>query len=393
MPSSDKYLHIVAFDVPYPASYGGVIDIYYRIKALAGLGVKIKLHCYQYGRKKSRKLNALCESVHYYSRKTFKNPFYGKLPYIVNSRNSSELIEQLLLDEHPILFEGLHCTYYLNHEALKNRYKVVRTHNIEHHYYRQLEMVESRYFKKYFFRLEADKLKKYQQVLKHAQLVAAISPKDHQYLSKRFKSVVYIPAFHSNENPSYPGEKGDFLLYHGNLGVAENYEAAMQLVKHVFSEIELSAIIAGNNPPKDLVKLVDKYNHIKLRSNISTDQIHKLIQKAQINVLHTNQATGIKLKLLNALYQGKFTLVNPLMVEGTGLAKECIVADDWEDMKNAARDLMDSKYSLIQFQDRVGYLDTEFGNQNSAEMLMEHIWPTLKEELMYHAPTSKKVGI
>ena len=26
--TSDKHLHIVSFDVPYPANYGGVIDEY-----------------------------------------------------------------------------------------------------------------------------------------------------------------------------------------------------------------------------------------------------------------------------------------------------------------------------------------------------------------------------
>ncbi len=29
---SDKHLHVIAFNVPYPADYGGVIDIFYKIK-------------------------------------------------------------------------------------------------------------------------------------------------------------------------------------------------------------------------------------------------------------------------------------------------------------------------------------------------------------------------
>ena len=28
------HLHIVSFNVPWPADYGGVIDVYYRIKAV-----------------------------------------------------------------------------------------------------------------------------------------------------------------------------------------------------------------------------------------------------------------------------------------------------------------------------------------------------------------------
>ena len=31
---TENHLHIISFDVPYPANYGGVIDVFYRVKAL-----------------------------------------------------------------------------------------------------------------------------------------------------------------------------------------------------------------------------------------------------------------------------------------------------------------------------------------------------------------------
>jgi hypothetical protein len=45
-----KHLHIISFNVPYPLIMAGVIDVFYRIKALHDAGVKIHLHCFQYGR-------------------------------------------------------------------------------------------------------------------------------------------------------------------------------------------------------------------------------------------------------------------------------------------------------------------------------------------------------
>lgn len=39
-------LHIVAFDVPYPPDYGGVIDIFYKLKSLNDAGCKIYFHCF-----------------------------------------------------------------------------------------------------------------------------------------------------------------------------------------------------------------------------------------------------------------------------------------------------------------------------------------------------------
>ena len=129
MTPSNK-LHIVAFDVPYPSDYGGVIDIYYKIKALHDLDVEIILHCFQYGRSKSKKLNAICSKVYYYKRNSWKNPFLNSLPYIVCTRKSSELLDNLLKDESPILFEGIHTTFYLRNPEIKNRFKIVRMHNI-----------------------------------------------------------------------------------------------------------------------------------------------------------------------------------------------------------------------------------------------------------------------
>ena len=43
-----KHLHVISFDVPVPANYGGVIDVYYKLKALHLQGVKIHLHCFEY---------------------------------------------------------------------------------------------------------------------------------------------------------------------------------------------------------------------------------------------------------------------------------------------------------------------------------------------------------
>ena len=57
------HLHIVTFNVPWPADYGGVIDVYYRIVALAKTGVKIHLHCYTYGREEAKELEQWCSAT------------------------------------------------------------------------------------------------------------------------------------------------------------------------------------------------------------------------------------------------------------------------------------------------------------------------------------------
>lgn len=373
--SNKRTLHIVAFDVPFPANYGGVIDIYYKIKAIYEEGIDIKLHVYNYGRKLSKSaLSKYCSEINYYSRKIYKNPFMGTLPYIVNSRNSSDLINNLQKDQAPILFEGLHCTYYLAHPSLQNRVKIVRTHNIEHHYYKHLESSESKYFKKYFFRIEAEKLKKHQEILKHANIIAAISPNDTSYFNKKFGNTIYIPAFHSNNKMVKPDNKGDFVLYHGNLSVPENYNAAKQLILNVFSKIKTRAIIAGNNPPKELITLCNMHQNVELKYNLSTDEIHQLIENAHINVLYTNQNTGIKLKLLNALYLGRFSIVNSLMVEGSGLEKLCTISNNFQNIIQNINTLTKTDYTENHYTDKKLFLEKNFNNTIGVQKLIKHIY-------------------
>ena len=57
-----------------------------------------------------------------------------------------------------------------------------------------------------------------------------------------------------------------------------------------------------------------------------------LIGKAHINVLPSFNATGIKLKLVNALFNGRHCLVNEATAEGSGLESACFVAHDADEM-------------------------------------------------------------
>ncbi len=320
-----KTLHIIAFDIPFPANYGGVIDIYYKLKNLKKNNFKITLHCFEYGRERSKKLDELCDKIYYYKRNIYKNPLTSNLPYIVETRSSKYVLRNLLQDEAPILFEGLHTTYFLDHPQLKNRYKILRTHNVEHEYYKHLEWVEKNFFKKYFFRIESERLKKYQKRIHHANLLCPLSLKDELYFKKIHPNVKFIAPFHINNEILIKEGKGDFILYHGNLAVGENNQAALFLLKEVFSKIKFPVIIAGSKPSKELTHLVNKLPNVSLQVNIGSDKIYELIQQAQINLLYTEQATGVKLKLINSLYLGKFCMVNEKMIKGTKLHKECIV--------------------------------------------------------------------
>lgn len=372
--SSEKHLHVVSFDVPYPANYGGVIDVFYKLKALHDEGIKIHLHCFEYGREHAKELKKICHSVHYYKRHTSRNNLIRPRPFIVVTRDSEELLKNLLKDDHPILFEGLHTCFYLDDRKLKKRKKIVRSHNIEHDYYLNLARVERDVFKKTYFYNESFKLKRFEKVLKHADVILGISKNDTAYLGSKFKNCHHITAFHSNEEVSVEKGNGKFALYHGSMDVGENNEAALFLVDQVFNDIKVPLIIAGKKPSKELKDAVAKYKHIKLESELTTEGIYDLVKKAQINVLPTFQATGIKLKLLAALYNGRHCLVNNFMVENTGLEKLCIVKNTSQEMKEAVVQLFEKPFDKNDLEKREKILTKDFSNKESAKKLIKLIF-------------------
>ena len=370
----DKHLNVVSFDVPWPANYGGVIDVYYKLKALAGLGVKIHLHCFEYGRKKSDELEELCESVHYYHRQTTRSYLFRRKPFIAVTRSSEVLMERLTQDDYPILFEGLHTCYHLADERLETRFKIVRTHNIEHDYYRNLANVEKTFFKKFYFLNEVGKLERFERTICNAQLIGAISKSDTEYLDTKYSNVQHISAFHPNDKVEIASGKGEFCLYHGNLEVGENNEAALYLIDKVFSKVDVPLIIAGNRPSRELKEAVSKLDNIEIKAGLNTAEIHQLIREAQINVLPTFQATGIKLKLLAALYMGRHCLVNSFMVENTGLESLCRVEDKPQRMISAVKSLFTEDFGDDGKLKREEILHARFCNTVNAEKLYSLIF-------------------
>lgn len=366
----NKTLHIVSFDHPYPPNYGGVIDIYYKIRALHATGVRIILHVFLYdGKEPASELADKCHKIYYYNRKRFTNPFTGDIPYIVTTRSDEQLLRNLKKDKYPILFEGLHTTYFLSDKSLKERLKIVRTHNVEHLYYKALEEAESGFFKKYFFRVESERLLNYEKILKHADVILPISPQETSYYKKDFSNTIYVPAFHSNTAVNSVSGRGKFILYHGNLGVGENNKAALYLVHEVFSRLDVPVVVAGNNPSRQLKQAIKGNPYISLADKISSDDILQLVADAHANILVTFQSTGIKLKLLNSLFRGRHCIVNEAMVQDTGLEDLCLTGKTATGIIKHIKQIWDTDFTSTDIEKRKTILNKEFDNIKNAQII------------------------
>lgn len=368
-----KYLHIVCLDVPYPADYGGAYAMFYKIKALHQQGIRIRLHCFEYGRKQAKELESYCDAVYYYSRTEGAKGFSFSIPYIVSSRNNPELWNRLQEDQYPVLLEGVHCSYGVYAQLLKDRKVVLCLHNIEHEYYRHLAKWESSLVKKTYFHHESRLLERYEAEIAPQCTLVTLTQKDKQTCKTKWgiKQANFIPVFTENTDIESQTGNGNYALYHGNLSVAENEKAASWLLKKVFNDLEIPLVIAGKNPPERLIKLSHQKSNTCLVANPGEKELNDLIQKAQLHVMPSFTDSGIKLKLIHALYKGRHVITNAAMTEGTGLGSLCHEANNAAMMKYQIYRLFQIPFTDEECNTRVSALKQIFDQEKNANTLIQ----------------------
>ncbi|HYX07944.1 MAG TPA: glycosyltransferase family 1 protein [Bacteroidales bacterium] len=365
-------LHIITHTVPYPPDFGGAIDVFYKIKAFYEEGVKIKLHCFTYNRTPAKELEDYCEEVHYYSRHSGLSCFFRKSPYIVVTRKNTTLLNNLLKDNNPVFFDGLHTTSFLSHPSLRNRVKIVRTHNIEHDYYRYLARSSNNILKKFYYYTEAVKLKRYEPVLRNAALLAAISANDADHF-RLFADCILIPAFHKYKQVKSKEGIGDYALYHADLSTDENIHAIKYLIKNVFRKTDYPLIIAGKNPGPGLRKLIRSMSNLTLVENPDQKKNEELIRNAQMIMLITFQPTGLKLKLLSSLYLGRHIIANNEMINQTGVEDLCLICNTANEIQEAVSSLSEKEFTDEMIKNRIKKVSSLFDNNIHIKTLKDAI--------------------
>lgn len=370
-------LHLISLDVPYPPDYGGMVDVYYKIRNLHAAGARIYLHCFEYGRGEQEHLSAYCEKVFYYKRKTGLKGLSLRLPYMMYSRRDDELLHNLQQIEAPILFEGVHTTYYLDHPALRQRFKLIRNQNLEQDYYALLAKREKNLLKKWYYRLEARLLRRLESRLDAADVFLTVAAHDYLFFKKAYpgKRHEYVPSFQPYDSVSSRTGTGGYVLYHGNLGHPENTEAALFLLEQVCPAVDIPFVFAGKDPGPEIAAACAALPHCRLVANPAPEEMQEWIAGAQVHVLPTFQATGLKLKLLHALFNGRHVIANKEMVEGTGLETACHIAADAAAFREKIKELMITPFTGDMIQQRSKLLMQQYDNRRNARRIMACLSP------------------
>lgn len=365
-----SYLHIVCLDAPAPPDYGGAIDMYYKIRALADAGKKVILHYFDYNPLRHAKgLEATCFSIYAYRRKSFLPSFPLSQPFIIQSRINHQLIQRLNEDDYPILLEGLHCAGIIRFINNRNRI-VLRMHNEEAAYYNHLAQNELSFLKRLYFTRESSLLKRYQQKLHKAVKLACLSETDIETFQSayQFQFVHFIPCFIPWQSLKNKPGKGSYCLYHGNMSVSENEQAALWLIENVFCKLAMPLWIAGKGVSARLSNTAKKYPNVKLLHHPSIEVIDELVVEAHINVLPSLNHTGVKLKLLNALFNGRHCITNENGIKGSRIHQGVMVMERPSEWIHHIQALQNEEFTSYHIREREVILSL-YDNRQNAERL------------------------
>lgn len=371
---TDKKLHIVSLDVPFPPDYGGMIDVFYRLKALHELGYSISLHCFTYGRGKPEELKQYCDELYFYERKKSPIDLLSTTPFIVKTRASKELLHRLLADDAPILFEGTHCSWFLNQPEISNRKTILRAHDLEWEYYQNLKENASGW-KKWYYALESWKLKVYEpKIFSKATYVLGIKESEVETIKKHNPNTYLLPSSLPEISAEISESLKDYCLFQGNLSVEENDLSAQWLLDEVFSDLpNIQLIIAGKNPSVALRRKVEKSNH-QLVENPTNEEMSQLIAEAKVHVLPTTNSSGLKLKLMAALQTYGRVIVNSKVVEGNKFGPFCVVANSTHEFKSAVQQAMVEPMGYAIQKERVKAFQQEINFKESLKRVFEIIF-------------------
>ena len=121
--------------------------------------------------------------------------------------------------------------------------------------------------------------------------------------------------------------------------------------------------------------MIGNYKNIKLKINPSEEELSLLILHAHIHVLYTSQETGLKLKLLNVLFNGRFIICNSKLLSGTDISSSISLklSEDTNSFIENINYLMSQFYSDKMIEERSNQILT-FNNNSNVKKLFEAVF-------------------
>ena len=364
---------VLSPEIPVPANTGGRICVYERLRYLSEsnnvyffsvtdtiVGDSVKMA-----------LGAMCKEVHFYNRSSFIHRISSMLnlwkgPYACVSRTFYKMKKDIercchvnsidyIIVEFPQMLGNISANLFTANNV------ILELHNIEYVTLKNLAESVSGYFKKTIYRIESNRLKKWEDSFytQPISLFTFVSSEDKSF----FESVYpHKNTYHSPIGANYSPiqsdiSKGYNIMFFGKMAYPANAEAAKWFAEEVFPRVQENIAdacfyIVGKDPQDYLYELPQNNDHVILTGTV--ENVKPYYEKTSVVVVPLFHGGGVKVKVLEAMGVGKLVVSTTKGIEGTAFESgvNLLCADNAKDMAQILIDILKhpQRYEKIRLQ-------------------------------------------
>jgi glycosyltransferase involved in cell wall biosynthesis len=245
---------------------------------------------------------------------------------------------------------------------------VLHEHNAEFVMWERLAEIENNPIKKALIKLEAGRIKRAEKMYAEDASIVFAAPNDIEELAKigvdrdKLKPTYHLGEDFLLERPDLEFDQTEkALLFVGTLTWEANVDGLIWFLDEIYPLVlknhpDIHFYIVGKNPDQRLISRAQKFDSVELTGFV--EELEPYFKNARAFVIPLRFGSGIKVKLLNAMYRGIPIVTTPIGTEGlevvsgrdlfcTQSEKEQVAAittlieskSKWESLRNHSREI------------------------------------------------------
>lgn len=323
----------ICSDLPFPATHGGRVDMWERIKIASSLGYIIDLVVtIKDDEEISNIIYHYVRTVTLVKRSSNILNFLSLKPFQVTSRKNLNKLK-LLYEKYDLLFlESEYVYEILNNKNIYYNHVALRIHNDEYKYFIGLAKSTNNIFHKIYYYIDAFKFKFFCPLVHFkVESLLFISNSECEKNKNRNKSRYHpTPAVEKN---SYIYKKDLNVLFVGSFFMQNNQEAIEWYISKIHPKLlsipSYKLVLVGNSKGVDQIYFDRILENSKVEVHKSPADLSSFYQSAMLFINPMLNGAGVKIKTINAIENGLPVVSTSIGAEGIGLinGKDFLLAD------------------------------------------------------------------
>ncbi|MFT6996708.1 MAG: glycosyltransferase involved in cell wall biosynthesis [Cryomorphaceae bacterium] len=232
---------------------------------------------------------------------------------------------------------------------------VLHEHNAEFVMWERLAEIENNPIKKALIKLEAGRIKRAEKMYAEDASIVFAAPNDIEELAKigvdrdKLKPTYHLGEDFLLERPDLEFDQTEkALLFVGTLTWEANVDGLIWFLDEIYPLVlknhpDIHFYIVGKNPDQRLISRAQKFDSVELTGFV--EELEPYFKKARAFVIPLRFGSGIKVKLLNAMYRGIPIVTTPIGTEGLEVVsgRDLFCTQSEEEQVAAITTLVESK--------------------------------------------------